>query len=96
MDLLKARTSGHAHRTTSLNGWFSSSVAFCSLVDAEGGVGLIILTGEISNQLTITDHQEQAATYKTRGTVNILTICRCEGKSCIVSFYLMPATTATP
>lgn len=42
----------------------------CPSVDAEGGVALITLTGEICNQLTIADHQKQAATYETREMVN--------------------------
>lgn len=35
------------------------------LVDAEGSVTLVSLTGEISYQLTIADHQKQAAAYGT-------------------------------
>lgn len=35
---------------------------FCVSVDAEGGVALLALAGEISYQLTIADHQKQAAT----------------------------------
>lgn len=57
---------------------------------------MIALTGEISYQLTIADHQEQAATYKTKGLINILKTCVHEVKSSNVWLYLMPATTATP
>lgn len=38
-------------------------VAFCLSVDAERGVALVTLAGEVSYQLTIADHQKQAATY---------------------------------
>lgn len=45
--------------------WLIHSVALCLSVDAEGGVALVTLAGEISYQLTIADHQKQAATYGT-------------------------------
>lgn len=43
-------------------------------VDTEGGVALFSLTGEISDQLTIADHQKQAATYRTSRTRSITKI----------------------
>lgn len=74
MALSRKRASGHMRLTTSLDRFMSQfihSAVFFPSVDAEGGVVLVTLAGEISNQLTITDHQEQAATYGTTKTVNI-------------------------
>lgn len=74
MALSQKRASGHMLLTTSLDRFMSQfihSVASFPSVDAERGVALVTLAGEISNQLTITDHQEQAATYGTTKTVNV-------------------------
>lgn len=35
---------------------------FSLSVDAEGGVALLTLAGEVSDQLTVADHQKQATT----------------------------------
>lgn len=38
---------------------------FCLSVDAEKSIALVALAGEVSCQLTIADHQKQAAAYET-------------------------------
>lgn len=57
-------TSPHktAYGTVYTRGRFLS---VCLSVDAEGSVALLTLAGEVSDQLTVADHQKQAASCGT-------------------------------
>ena len=71
MDVSRKRTSGRilstsphktVYGTVYTQGRFLS---VCLSVDAEGSVALLTLAGEVSNQLTIADHQKQATSCGT-------------------------------
>lgn len=64
-------------------------------VEAEGGEGLLTLAGEISNQLTVADHQKQA-TACTHTITSSLERTELIRLNAVNYFYLKPATTARP